>query len=45
VLKHTKGNQSEAERILGIDRSTVRRRAVKLGLTDKGVDDSDGEPK
>jgi DNA-binding NtrC family response regulator len=44
VLKHTKGNQSEAERILGIDRGTIRRRAAKLGLTDKAPKDDDSDP-
>jgi DNA-binding protein Fis len=32
VLEKTGGNQSEARRVLAIDRSTVRRRMEKLGL-------------
>jgi len=32
VLEKTGGNQSEAQRVLAIDRATVRRRMAKLGL-------------
>jgi DNA-binding protein Fis len=32
VLERTGGNQSEAQRVLAIDRATVRRRMAKLGL-------------
>jgi DNA-binding protein Fis len=32
VLERTGGNQSETQRVLEIDRATVRRRMAKLGL-------------
>ncbi len=33
VLERTGGNQTEAQRVLAIDRTTVRRRMAKLGLS------------
>ena len=32
VLERNGGNESEAQRVLAIDRATVRRRMAKLGL-------------
>ena len=32
VLDRARGNQCEAQRVLAIDRSTIRRRIEKLGL-------------
>jgi DNA-binding protein Fis len=36
VLDRTRGNQCEAQRVLAIDRSTIRRRIEKFGLRRRG---------
>jgi two-component system nitrogen regulation response regulator GlnG len=42
VLRHTSGNQSQAARILGITRPTLRAKLVALGLSAERFASEDG---
>lgn len=41
VLRHTGGNQSQASRLLGITRQTLRNRLAALGMAGKGGEEGD----
>jgi two-component system nitrogen regulation response regulator GlnG len=44
VLRHTRGNQVQAARLLGISRQTLRAKAREFGLSASGAEgDEDGE--
>lgn len=43
-LRQARGNESEAARILGVDRMTIRNRKKKFNLTDYGRPGCEGDP-
>ncbi len=44
VMKYTRNNQSEAARILGLSRGTLRSKLKKFGMLDENdIDESDNE--
>lgn len=44
VMEHTRGNQLQAAKVLGIARQTLRRRLRELRITPRFTDDSDIDP-
>jgi two-component system nitrogen regulation response regulator GlnG len=44
VMEHTRGNQFQAARVLGVARQTLRRRLRELHITPRFTDDSDDMP-
>ncbi len=43
VMKYTRNNQSEAARILGLSRGTLRSKLKKFGMLDDNDTDTDGD--